>query len=352
MPHIATIETVLPPNFYSNDEVMPFYRRIYEDLRPALKKKAEQIFLHAGIEEKHTVIPVEELFTERTFEESNNVFREKSVLYATEVLDKALKSAGLNPSDINLVISTSCTGYMIPSFDTFALNNLGFPESTKQMPVTEMGCAAGVSSLIYAFDYLKAYPKHRVAIINLELPSNTIQLKDISFDNLVSTAIFGDGIACTILEGDEIGKSSSPYIAAAEMRRIPDTMGLLGYNISNSGLKMTLDKTVPDVIKANYINSVTSFLNNNGKDIKEVNNFLVHPGGLKILDYIDELLEPLNKDVSTSRNIMKRYGNLSSATIMFILKEFLKGNHGKETVHVSSFGPGFNIHQVLLNIGE
>lgn len=344
MSYINLVHTLLPEYKYSSEEALSYYQRWVSNQSEDFQKKALRIFKNTTIKEKHTIAPADVIFSKRTFEESNNLYRTKAIELGEVCLKEALDRANLKPEAVDLLITTSCTGYMIPAFNAYIASNLNLKANLRQLPITELGCAAGVSALIYAFDFLKAYPDKTVAIITLEFPSNTIQLDDYSWDNVIGTALFADGVACSIISG----KPEGPEIIDVDMIQVPGTTNILGYNLTNSGLLMNLTPHVPEVIEENFLNIVSSLLERNKLTINDVNHFCVHPGGVKILDKVEMILKRYNKNANTSRFIMETHGNMSSSTILFILNEFLSEQRRNETAILLSFGPGFSANQLLV----
>jgi len=345
MGRIITVNTLLPEYSYTEQETMEFYTNWVSSQSEEFRRKAERIFTNTQIKSKHTISPPEVLLSQRTFEEANNLYKEKAIELGTMVLEQTLSECKLKPEDIDFLITTSCTGFMIPSVNAYISNNLGLRPDVKHLPITESGCAAGVTALIYADDLLKAYPGKKIAIVTIELPSNTMQINDFSWDNVVGTALFADGVACVILDSEQ---DTSAKIIDSQMYQVPNTTEILGYNLTNSGLKMNLDKAIPQTIEDNFFNIVTPFLNKNGFEIEDIDNFIIHPGGVKILDKIEILLAEKGKDAHLSRAIMEKYGNMSSSTVLFILNEQLKNTYAGEKTLMLSFGPGFTANQILL----
>lgn len=345
MAGIITINTLLPEYSYTEQEALEGYKNWISSQSESFQKKAEKIFNNVKIKKKHTIAPTEVLFSQRTFEEANNLYKEKAIELGTKILEETLKKSCLKPEDIDFLITTSCTGFMIPSFNAYIIKNLGLRRDVKHIPVTEIGCAGGVTALIYANDLLKAYPDKKAAVITLEFPSNTIQINDFSWDNIIGTALFGDGVACAILEGKQ---ESNLEIIDAQMCQVKNTTDILGYNLTNSGLKMNLDKSIPQVIEDNFYDIVNPFLEQNGLEIADVDHFIIHPGGVKILDKIENILEKYGKNAQLSRMVMETHGNMSSSTVLFILKEQIKIAKKGQIALMLSFGPGFAANQTLL----
>jgi len=341
---IEDVHTLLPEYQYSIEEVEKYFKDWVSVNGPEYTEKAVKILHGASVRERHTIAPLEVLFTPRTIEESNNLYKEKSIELGTRILQEILEKNNLSAKDIDCLITTSCTGFMIPSVNSFIANNLGMKENVRHIPITEVGCTAGATSLVYAHDYLRAYPYDRVAIINLEFPSNTIQLGDYSWDNIVGTALFADGVSCALVSN----KKGPIELLDVNMTHLNDSTKILGYNLTNSGLKMNLDKSLPSNVKKHFVPFVENFISKRGLGLGDISEFLVHPGGIKILSKLEEILEGYDADVKYSRRIMESYGNLSSATLLFIINEYLKKPfEGKEKLLMLSFGPGFSAHQIL-----
>lgn len=348
MARIITVNTLLPEFSYTEQEAINVYTKWVSSQDELFKKKADRIFHNTSIKSKHTIAPPEVLLSQRTFEEANNLYKEKAIELGTAVLEQTLMECNLKPGELDYLITTSCTGFMIPSVNAYIANNVGLRKDIKHLPITESGCAAGVTALIYANDLLEAYPDKKIAIITIELPSNTMQVNDYSWDNVVGTALFSDGVACAILDGK---KELSMQIIDSKMYQVPNTTEILGYNLTNSGLRMNLDKCIPQTIQDHFYEIIEPFVKKNGYEIGQIDNFIIHPGGVKILDKIEELLILHNKDAHLSRQIMENYGNMSSSTVLFILQEKMKNNTFGETTLMLSFGPGFTANQVLLQWG-
>lgn len=347
---LRDITTLLPPHRFSFEESMPYYEKWLSSRTPSYQAKALDIFRNAAIEQRHSITTGDVLFSPRTFEASNDLYREKAVPLCATLLEKALANAGVAPKEVDYLITTSCTGFMIPSVDAYLVNLLGLRNDVVRIPITEIGCAAGAAGLIYADALLKGRPNGCAVVLSFEFPSNTIQLDNWSWDNVVGTALFADGLACAVLQNRESSyEQPRPMIVAAQMKQVPDTTHILGYNITNSGLAMTLDKTLPKVIEAHLENIMLPFLSDNGYTPEQIDHFLVHPGGIRIINAVEEVLAKYGKKAPESRKVMTLHGNMSSATILFIVESVMRQPQPKgHTAYVLSFGPGFSADQLLL----
>jgi predicted naringenin-chalcone synthase len=210
-----------------------------------------------------------------------------------------------------------------------------------------MGCAAGISGIIYAKNFLKANLGKRAAVIAVESPTATFQLDDFSMANIVSAAIFGDGAACVLLSSHS--DDEGPEILDEEMYHFYDAEHLMGFKLTNSGLQMILDIDVPETIASHFPNIINPFLEKNNLKIDNLDHLIFHPGGKKIVQTVEALFSDLGKNINDTKEVLKLYGNMSSATVLYVLERIMDANPKKGEIGLMlSFGPGFSAQKVLL----
>lgn len=345
-PKVLATATALPPHTKPTDEIIQDMETHLAGADERFRRKVIRIFRYAQVDRRYSFMPAEMVLDQLSLEEKNNHYAEYAKVIAQEVLEKALDKAGLDPTDIDYIITVSCTGFMIPSVDAYLINALQMRQDVVRLPVTEMGCAAGVSAMIYAENFLKANPEKTVAIVALESPMSTFQVNDFSMANMVSAAIFGDGAACVILgQSDQPG----PVIKDTSMYHFYNETDLMGFELKNGGFTMVLDPRVPEVIEAHFEHIIFPFLEKNQLDIQDIDHLIFHPGGKKIVQIVEELFGKLGKDIKETKDVLRNYGNMSSATVLFVLDQFMKQeiNPGERGLMLS-FGPGFSAQTVLL----
>jgi len=310
-------------------------------------RKVKKIFEGAGVDERFSIMPPEEVFTATTFEEKNRIYSREMIVLGKAVLQKALVKAGWKPVDLDFIITVSCTGIMIPSLDAYLINEMPLRHDIIRLPVTEMGCAAGISGLVYARNFLAANPGKRAAVIAVESPTATFQLHDKSMANVVSAAIFGDGAACALVSShpDDAG----PEIVGEGMYHFFDATHMMGFDLTNSGLQMVLDVSVPETIEAHFPEIINPFLAHYGVSIGDISHLVFHPGGKKIIQTVQKLFEGMGKNLDDTAKVLRLYGNMSSATVLYVLERVMSsqpktGEYGL----MLSFGPGFSAQRILL----
>lgn len=337
----------LPPYSRTTNDILPYIDNWLQGQPQRLKDKVLRIFKYAEVDRRFSIMDIEAVFTETSFEEKNDFFIEKSIELAEGALRKALQRAKLKPNELDIIITVSCTGFMIPSVDAHLINRMKLRQNILRLPVTEMGCAAGVSGIIYAHQFLKANPDKKAAVIAVESPTSTFQHRDFSMTNMVSAAIFGDGAACAILgSSDEL----KPAIVDAEMYHFYDEIDMMGFRLRNSGLQMVLDPHVPEKIEEHFDQILLPFLQRNNCAIDNLDHFIFHPGGKKIVKITEELLHVMGKNIDHTRAVLREYGNMSSATVLYVLDRYMQQQmKSGENGLMLSFGPGFSAQRVLLN---
>ncbi len=344
---IKCVSKQLPKFSRSTDEIIPFLDAWLEGQDPRFIRKVKKIFEGAAVDKRYSIMDPIEVFTKTSFEERNDIYVREVIDLGEKVLEKALQKACWNPEDLDFIITVSCTGIMIPSLDAYLINKLKLRQDIVRLPVTEMGCAAGISGIIYAKNFLQANPGKRAAVIAVESPTATFQLNDFSMANIVSAAIFGDGAACVLLSSHEADEG--PEIIAEEMYHFYDAEHLMGFKLTNSGLQMILDIDVPETIASHFPNIINPFLEKNNLNIESIDHLIFHPGGKKIVKTVEELFSDLGKNIDDTKEVLRLYGNMSSATVLYVLERIMdskpkKGDFGL----MLSFGPGFSAQKVLL----
>ncbi len=344
---ITSIATQLPPYSRPTEEIIPFLKVWLNGQEERYQRKVIKLFENAGVERRFSIMDAEEVFLKTSFAEKNEIYKRETIKLAEGALVKALENARLNPGDIDFIITVSCTGIMIPSVDAYLINKLQLKQDIVRLPITEMGCVAGVSGMIYANNFLKANPNKRAAVIAVESPTSTFQIDDFSMTNIVSAAIFGDGCACTILSSYE--NEQGPEIIDEAMYHFYNAEHMMGFELTNSGLQMVLDKEVPDKIAAHFPEIVHPFLARNNKSIADIDHLIFHPGGKKIVQTVEDLFGKLGKNINHTKAVLRDYGNMSSATVLYVLEKFMQEAPQKGDLGLMlSFGPGFTAQRLLL----
>lgn len=344
---VVEVSKALPAYSRTTKDIIPFVNLWLSGKEERFRRKVIKIFEGAGVDKRYGIMSIDEVFNATSFEDKNAIYVREVKKLGASCLIKALDKQNWQADSLDYIITVSCTGIMIPSLDAYLINELGLKQDIVRLPVTEMGCAAGVSGLIYASHFLKQNPSKRAAVVAVESPTATFQLNDYSMANMVSAAIFGDGAACVLLSSHE--DDTGPKVVGEEMYHFPDATQMMGFDLTNTGLKMILDPKVPEVITEHFPKIVHPFLAKHNSAIEKVDHLIFHPGGRKIVQTVEDLFGKLGKQIDDTRSVLLNYGNMSSCTVLYVLEQFLdKEIKAGDQGLILSFGPGFSAQRVLL----
>lgn len=344
---IKAVAKQLPQYSRNTADVIPLLDVWLEGQDERFIRKVKKIFEGAAVDKRYSIMDPVEVFSSATFEEKNDIYTREVILLGEKVLQNALEKAQWKPTDLDYIITVSCTGIMIPSLDAYLVNKLQLRQDIVRLPVTEMGCAAGISGMIYARNFLASNPGKRAAVIAVESPTATFQLDDYSMANIVSAAIFGDGAACALLSSHE--DDQGPEILADEMYHFYDNIHMMGFKLVNTGLQMVLDVEVPETIASHFPDIIHPFLAKNGLTIGDIDHLIFHPGGKKIIQTVEDLFGGMGKNIDDTKEVLRLYGNMSSATVLYVLERIMDSQpQPGEKGLMLSFGPGFSAQRILL----
>jgi alkylresorcinol/alkylpyrone synthase len=344
---ILATATAVPEHCLDQESV----KRSLRPLLPVARGRLDAVmalFDNALVKQRWSVLPLDRLGTPRTLSETMALYRDSAVQLGRTVATDCLAAAGVSPRAVDLVITVSCTGFMIPSLDAHLANDLGFRPDVRRLPITELGCVAGASALARAHDFLRGYPEAYVLVVAVELPTLSFQPDDASTAQLVSTALFGDGAAAVLLTGRRA--ASGVALLDAETHLHPGSLDVLGFELHDDGLHVVLGKELPDILRANLSPIVDRLLGRAGIGRAGLDCCVLHPGGKRILLAIEEALGLDRTRTQPSWDVLRDYGNLSSAGVLFVLERWMRQYRPRAGAYglLGAFGPGLSTELCLL----
>lgn len=353
MATLLSVERFVPPYRYDQEVVTQWVREWLAESDDPNASRLLPVYAAAGVASRASVVPIEDVFFPKDFEGQNDRYGEIAREIAVDLARRALESAGLLPADIGLVVSVSCTGFMIPALDAYVADALGLGPRLVRLPITESGCAGGVVGLARASDHLAAHPDRAALVLAVELSSLTFQRWDRSATNVVSSAIFGDGGAAAVLVGAEHPRAREGGLAKvldADSYFFPATTHLMGFRLRNQGLQIILDRDLAPFVEREVKGGVEGFLGPRGLARADISRWILHPGGRKIIEVMAERLGLCPGDLAPTEAVLSEHGNMSSVTVLFVLDEMLRrgGIRSGEKGLLGAFGPGFGAEFALL----
>lgn len=357
------IETIVPDTVYSQEYAGEKMQGFYNDERT--NRRIRAIYKKSGIDKRHSVVKnflgggPESFFkigpggrtVEPTTAERNVIFARESRYLSVELARTLIETCpGIGPEDITHVITVSCTGFHNPGTDYHIVNALGLPNSTQRYHLGFMGCYAAITGLRTAAQFCLADTEAVVLVMCLELCTLHLQLNG-NEDSLMANSLFGDGAGAAIVSARRPAGNRAVYqIGAFRSALVPDGEADMTWSIGDRGFDMTLSSYVPKIIGLNIHEVIAQSLSQVSLSLDEVTTWAIHPGGKAIIDRVQESLGLSHEQVRSSRNVLRQYGNMSSATILFVLQDILHHQPftGTETVCAVAFGPGLTVEMALL----
>lgn len=353
MARIASVAAVLPDHVSSQSEIAAELGALVTP-DPKLRAVLERFHAASGISARHTVLPLEAYRELDGFGAANDVWISEGTRLAAVALERALADAGLTGADVDYLFFTSVTGIAAPSIDALLVPIVGLRSDVKRVPSFGLGCVAGAAGIARVADYLAGHPDEVGVLISVELCSLTLQRDDSSVGNLVASGLFGDGVAAAVLVGDRraaalaaSGRALGPVVIGSRSALYPDSGGAIGWDIGMTGFTIVLTADVPDAIEANIASGVDGLLAEHGLTRADIDVWVAHPGGPKVIDAFARGLGLSEEALAASRRSLDRVGNLSSASVLHLLaEEFAQppGTHGV----LFALGPGITSEYVLL----
>lgn len=343
-PAILSVAGALPPHRIGQAEVKEFARGMFGEVYRDIERLTP-VFDNVHVEDRRFCVPIEWFEEDHTFPEKNALYVEHALDLSGKAAGRALDRAGVGPGEVGAIFFFSTTGIATPSLDSKLIFDLGLSEHTRRVPIWGLGCSAGAATLARAAEHARVYPDEKVLMVGVELSGLTFQRGDRSKSNLVSTSLFADGAAAAV-----IGSGDGPGVLGSRSTTWPGTEEVMGWDLIESGLKVQLSKSVPDIVRSKLEDDLRSACDALGLPFDDLKHFVLHPGGAKVLDAFEDVLGLGRGGLTFSRNVLRDHGNMSSVTVLFILErflqtaEFVSGDLGV----LSAMGPGFSAEHVFL----
>lgn len=343
---ILAVRSAFPAHRYPQAELTAKVAELC-GLGPRERVLLEQLHAKAGVDHRHTVLPLSGYEGLRSIERANDRYVEEATDLAERALRGALDAAGLVGRDLDLLIVTSVTGVAVPSLDARLIPRLGLRPDIKRLPIFGLGCVAGAAGLARLHDYLLAWPDHRAALLAVELCSLSWPMADVTTADLVVTGLFGDGGAALVAAGERVGDGIQVIASRSEV--YPDSGDTLGWRLGEEGFRIVLTAELADVVERRLAGSVTSFLAEHELTVEEIDLWVCHPGGPKVVDAVQNSLKLPDTAMELSRRSLAEVGNLSSASVLHILEKAIDGAPPPgSTGLMIGLGPGVSVELVLL----
>ena len=344
---IVSAASAFPEHYYSQEMLLEALQEYWGD-RIENPNVLRRLHRHVSVDGRYLSLPKEEYLQMRTWGEANHHWIRTAKELGEKAIRGALADAGLHVRNLGAFFFASVTGISSPSIDALLINQMGLCRNIRRVPIFGLGCVAGAAAISRAADYVRAYPDQFAVILSVELCSLTLQQEDISIANIISSGLFGDGAAAVLVSGAE-RTADGPEILATRSVFYPNSEHVMGWDISEKGFRIVLSREVPEVVEQHLASDVDAFLEEQGLSRSDIGAWVLHTGGPRVLEATAAALELPDGALSASWDCLRRTGNLSSASVLHVLRDTIakRPEAGSPGV-MMAMGPGFCSELVML----
>jgi alkylresorcinol/alkylpyrone synthase len=354
MPVIVSTTTGFPEHYYPQEALLTAAQQEWKLQRPSIVKPLEQFYTNVKVKGRYLAWSLERYKEPTTFEERNNAYIETALELGERTICALLDQVQINPQDINQLTIVSTTGIAVPALDARLMNRIPFSPHMKRLPLFGLGCMGGAAGLARTADYLQGHPQEAVILFAVELCSLTIQRDDLSLENLIASALFGDGAVALLMVGDDHPMAQRtqplPRVIDSQSQFFPETEHIMGWEVGDSGFKVLLSADIAGLAQSEIRPSLDAFLGRHGLTIAGIDHWLVHPGGPRVIQALETGLGLPYEALTLSWECLAEVGNISSASVLLILDKTMKRSQPRpgEVGVLMAMGPAFSAELVLL----
>ncbi len=335
LPRLLSVATAVPPHRLDQRDVVKRAARLFDGAFADLDRLLG-VYDNAAISTRYSCVPIDWYMSDHGFAERNRLYLENAVALLERAAGDSLAAAGLAPQDIDMIVTVSTTGIATPSLDALLMERMPFRRDVQRVPIFGLGCAGGVLGLARAAALARAEPAGRVLLLVVELCTLTFRRADRSKSNLVAAALFGDGAAAGVLScaGD------GPEITGWGEYTWPRSLDIMGWDVADDGFGVLFSRDIPTLVREKMAAAANATLARLGLVLADVDSFVCHPGGAKVIDALEDAYGLPRGALEHTRGVLRDYGNMSAATVFFVLDRALKAGGARRHL-LSSLGPGF-----------
>jgi alkylresorcinol/alkylpyrone synthase len=339
VPRLSAVATAVPPYPLDQDDVIERVKLLF-GRAPDLDRLLP-VFLNTGIERRYSCVPLEWYDRAHGWPERNRIYLSSALDLLEAATNRVLCRTGRHTDDIDSIVVVSTTGIATPSLDALLIERMGLRCTVQRLPIFGLGCAGGVLGLARAASQAAVVPGETVLFLVVELCALSFRRDDWSKSNIVATALFGDGAAAALLSTEGEGLA----LVAAGEHTWPGSLDVMGWEVADDGLRAIFSRDIPKLVTTRLQDAASEFLSGHGLAIDDIDRFVCHPGGAKVIAALEHAFGLGQGALVEARGVLRDYGNMSAATVMFVLERMLAEARATgarwEHALMNALGPGF-----------
>ena len=333
-PRLVGLATAVPENAVAQTEILSAAGRAFAGRVDGFRALS-QVFSSAGIDRRHLARPIEWYMQPHGWEDRNAAYLDTAPALFLAAARRALGDAGKTAREVDFILTVSSTGIATPGLEAMVADRIGFRADAVRIPVFGWGCAGGAAGLALAAQLAALQPGTTVLVVALELCSLSFRLDVLSKENIVATALFGDGAAAAVVASSGDG----PVLHAPRQHRWPDTLGIMGWRVQDRGLGVIFDRAIPPFAEAHLADALHELWPElDGRSVGHI----CHPGGAKVITALEAALRLPAGTLRHERAVLADFGNMSAPTVLFVLDAALREGELDDSL-LLALGPGFSL---------
>ena len=348
---VASVATAYPPYSFSQEDALAAAGEIFGRTSDLMKRMASA-YGNAGVRQRHSCVPLSWYAQRHGWPERSRLFEENAVALLTEAGRRAISAAQIDSADISATVTVSSTGIATPSLDSLLQAPLGLSPTVQRLPIFGLGCAGGVIGLSRAAALARATPGRWILFLCVELCGLTFRSSDDSKQNIIATAIFGDGAGAVLLRAaaaEDENVAPAQAIAWGE-HTWPGSRDIMGWRVEDDGLGVIFSRSIPSLVRTQLRPVTDAFLGRYGLTQDDIRGLIVHPGGEKVLEALEDVYGVAPGGLRHAREVLSERGNMSAVTVLAVLERTLAARK-RGLQLMTALGPGFSAAMCLLDLG-
>ena len=341
---LLSLATASAPHALPQAQVIEAARGLLETRFPNFDRMAK-VFETAGVRSRQSVVPLEWFLEPRDWPERAEAYLAGADDLFAAAAKSALDQASLTGHEVDIIVSVSSTGIATPSLEARAMERLGFRPDAARVPVFGLGCAGGVTGLALAARLARASPGATVLLVVVETCTLSFRLDELTKADIIATALFGDGAAACVLRS---GDGGFAHVDGMAEHTWPGTLDIMGWRVERKGLGVVFDRAIPPFVRSHLKPAMTQMLAAQSLTLDDIDQFVCHPGGMKVIEAIESSLDLGQGRLEHERAVLGDHGNMSAPTVLFVLDRARRAGLGGR-IAMSSLGPGFTSSVVTLS---
>ena len=347
--YLHGLSTELPPYCLEQGDVQDRAALIFGSAYPQFDRLSSA-FETAGIDRRYSVVPMDWFSAPHGWKDRNAAYLEGATALFVKAARAALQDAGWRAEEVDSVVTVSSTGIATPTLEAQVFSEMAFRDDIMRVPVFGLGCAGGVSGLSIARSIAGGETGSKVLLVVIETCSLAFRADRLQKADIIASVLFGDGAAAACIGPEKPRGKQAVALSSGHQKMWPDTLGIMGWDVDDTGFGVVFDRSIPTFVSEEFAEATAGALRRSGLQHEEVDRYVCHPGGAKVVTAIETALRIEQGSLDAERQTLREAGNMSAPTVLFVMKTVLDSGAAGQMM-ACALGPGFTASYLPFHVG-